>query len=123
MWAFHNSLDEYNLQSKEDLEKIKEEREPLDSPTCPHVKVQPEKQGKLFWLSGPPGSGKSTTCQLMARKCNFVYYEADCTMVFVNPFVDPDVDNPTMAAFQQKPLKVTLRLFKKEEMHTDKYKR
>ena len=66
----------------------------------------PGKKGKIFWLSGPPGAGKSTTCQLMARKHDFVYYEADATMQFINPFVDLNVDNPTVAAFAGKSLKV-----------------
>ena len=50
--------------------------------------------------------GKSTTGQLMSKKAGFVYLEADCTMNNVNPFVPPDVENPTLAAFQQKALKV-----------------
>merc|ERR1711997_191559 len=66
---------------------------------------QPENQGKLVWLSGPPGAGKSTTGQLMGKESGYVYYEADCTMQGLNPFVPLDSDNPTLAAFRQKPLK------------------
>ena len=62
--------------------------------------------GKVVWLSGPPGAGKSTTAQLMGRDAGYVYYEADCAMAFLNPFVPTNVDNPTLAAFQQMPLKV-----------------
>ena len=69
---------------------------------------QPEKQGKIFWLSGPPGAGKSTTCQLMARENGYVYYEADATTSFVNPFIDLEAENPSMATMQQKPVKVAL---------------
>ena len=92
-------------QSDEDLKKLSDEREPYEAPSCPY-KIQPENQGKLVWLSGPPGSGKSTTAQLMSREAGYVYVEADCTMCFLNPFVPPNVDNPTIAAFQQKALKV-----------------
>ena len=56
-------------------------------------------------MSGPPGAGKSTTAQLMGKKAGYVYYEADCSMV-LNPFVPTNVDNPTLAAFKQKPIKV-----------------
>ena len=77
-----------------------------NSRSCPHVKLQPKKQGKVFWLSGPPGAGKSTTCQLMAREKDFVYYEADATSSFVNPFVDLNADNPSMATMSQRPVKV-----------------
>ena len=35
------------------------------------------------------------------------YYEADCTMNGLNPFVPLDSENPTLAAFRQKPLKVS----------------
>ena len=64
--------------------------------------------GKVVWLSGAPGAGKSTTAQLMGRDAGYVYYEADCAMGFLNPFVPTDVDNPTLAAFKQKPLKVKI---------------
>ena len=37
----------------------------------------------------------------------YVYYEADCTLNCLNPFVPLDSDNPTLAAFRQKPLKVS----------------
>ena len=59
-----------------------------------------------FILSGPPGAGKSTTCQLMAKEAGYVYYEADCTTNNLNPFIGTDVENPTIASLKQKPLKV-----------------
>ena len=45
---------------------------------------------------------------MLGRHDDYVYYEADCTGNFLNPFVPTDVDNPTIAAFRQKPLKVTI---------------
>ena len=44
----------------------------------------------------------------MGKDAEYVYYEADCAMAFLNPFVPTDVDNPTLAAFKQKPLKVKI---------------
>ena len=74
--------------------------------SCPHITPKPEKPGRIFWLSGPPGTGKSTTCQLMARKKGFVYYEADATMGLINPFIDINTENPSLATMRGKPLKV-----------------
>ena len=76
--------------------------------SCPHITPRPGSPGKIYWLSGPPGAGKSTTCQLMARKKDFRYFEADCTMQLVNPFTDIHVDNPSVASFSSKSLKVSL---------------
>ena len=62
-------------------------------------------------MSGPPGAGKSTTAQLLARHDGYVYYEADCTLEVLNPFVPLDVENPTLAAHRQKPLKVSIYFY------------
>ena len=35
-------------------------------------------QGRMIWMTGAPGMGKSTTAQILARNHGFVYYEADC---------------------------------------------
>ena len=74
--------------------------------SCPGVKPCPETAGKIYWLSGPPGTGKSTTCQLMAKEGGFTYYEGDCIMQLLNPFVDVNAEDPAKAAFKQKPMKV-----------------
>ena len=74
--------------------------------SCPHITPKPGAPGKIYWCSGPPGAGKSTTCQLLARKNGYVYYEADATMQLINPFVPNDAENPSMAQIHQKSLKV-----------------
>ena len=104
-WGIMNELAILKWQSDEDLKKLSDDREPFETPSCSY-KIQPENQGRLVWLSGPPGAGKSTTAQLMGRDAGYVYYEADCTSSFLNPFIPTDVDNPTTAAFKQKALKV-----------------
>jgi len=103
-WGMWNCIETFTWQSDEDLEKLAEDRDPVEAPSC-HYKIQPENQGKLVWLSGPPGAGKSTTGQMMGKESGYVYYEADCTMQGLNPFVPLDSENPTLAAFRQKPLK------------------
>ena len=44
--------------------------------------------------------------QLMGSNHGYVYYDADCFGLCVNPFIDPHIENPTMVQFLQKPLKV-----------------
>jgi len=91
--------------SPEKLEELKEERDDVNTPSCPHITPTPEKKGKIYWISGPPGAGKSTTCQLLGRKQGFVYYEADAMLSFINPYIPLDVDNPSNAQKYQKALK------------------
>ena len=68
-------------------------------------KVQPENQGKIIWLMGSPGTGKSTTGQLLGRHHGYVYYEADSFAMLKNPFNDLSADNPTMNQVKMKFLK------------------
>ena len=62
--------------------------------------------GKIIWLSGPPGAGKSTSGLLLARKYGYVYYEADGFMFGVNPYIPLDATEPSLATMSQPPLKV-----------------
>ena len=101
-----NSIDVLEWLTEEDKAKLLDDREPSDNPTLPsYIKVQPQNQGKIIWFSGPPGSGKSTTAQLLAKNNGYVYYEADCLSLFVNPYIDIHTPNPSMAQINQKPLK------------------
>ena len=52
----------------------------------------------------PPGLGKSTLAQLLSREHGFVYYECDCFLGCRNPYIPPDVENPTLAQGKQKKL-------------------
>ena len=96
------------LLNETDLKELSENREAFEAPLH-HYKIQPENQRKLVWLSGPPGVGKSTTAQLLSKHAGFVYYEADCTASFLNPFIPPNEENPTAASFKQKPMKVIMQ--------------
>ena len=91
--------------SEEDIEKMRNDREPFQAPVCPY-KIQPENQGRLVWLSGPPGAGKSTTAQMLGKEAGYLYYEADAIMNYVNPFIPLDAKEATLAMIYQKGLKV-----------------
>ena len=68
-------------------------------------KIQPEKKGKIIWLSGAPGMGKSTSAQMLGRDHGYVYYEADCFAALKNPYIPLDVKDPSLAQIKQKILK------------------
>ena len=87
----------------EEAELIENDGDPIEAPPN-HYKVEPERQGRLIWISGPPGLGKSTSAQLLSREHDFVYYEADCFFGLRNPYILPDVENPTMAQGMQRKL-------------------
>jgi len=105
VWGLSNKLEEWVWLTPEAIQELKDDRDDIEAPSCPHITPQPGKAGKVVWLSGPPGSGKSTTCQLLATNQDYIYYEADCTCSLINPFVDLNADNPSVAAFMSKPLK------------------
>ena len=62
-------------------------------------------EGRILWLCGPPGTGKSTAAQIMARNYGYVYYEADTFNHMRNPFIDLNVNNPSLSQYGQKILK------------------
>ena len=90
--------------TEEEAAALEEEGDPIDAPPGDY-KIQPEYQGKLLWLTGGPGLGKSTSAQLLGRNHGYVYYEADCFAGVKNPYVPKDAESPTMAQVNQKPLK------------------
>merc|ERR1719210_1477558 len=90
--------------TEEELIALENDFDDIEAPPGPY-KVQPEKQGKIIWLSGAPGMGKSTSAQMLGRDHGYVYYEADCFMGLRNPYVPLDVENPTLASLHQKTLK------------------
>ena len=46
---------------------LRENGEDINAPACPYP-LRPEYQGRLVWLTGAPGSGKSTTARLLAKQ-------------------------------------------------------
>lgn len=100
----NNTLDELYMISEKDLQELIDSGDSLDNLSTPY-KIQPENQGKLIWISGPPGAGKSTTAQLFSRNNGYVYYEADCVMNHANPYIPKDRENPSMGQWYQNHIK------------------
>ena len=98
------SVDFLEWMSPEEFEVFLNSGDPADSPPS-NYKIQPENQGKLLWISGAPGLGKSTSGLLLSKKAGYVYYEADAFMGHMNPYVPTDVKEPSIAMCAQKFLK------------------
>ena len=99
-----NSVDVFDWMNDDELNEFISTGDPADA--YPHeYKEQPENQGKLVWLSGAPGLGKSTSGLLLGEKAGYVYYEADAFMNHMNPYVSLDAAEPSLAMMSQKFLK------------------
>ena len=90
--------------TEEEAVKAEEEGDPIDMPPGPYT-LQPHKVGKLLWITGYSGIGKSTTAQYLGRTRGFVYYETDCFSNIKNPYISLDVENPSLMQRMQRPLK------------------
>ena len=91
--------------SRDQFKSLADSGDPYDAPPS-HYKLQPEYEiGKLLWITGAPGLGKSTSGMQLSRNDGFVYYEADTFMNHLNPYLPSGVDEPTCASFKQNFLK------------------
>ena len=81
-----------------------EETDPVEAPSS-HYKPNPEKMGKLVWISGAPGFGKSTTARRMSETEGFVYYEGDCFMSHKNPYLPLGDESAIDALMVARPLR------------------
>ena len=104
VWNLANELDHFEKISEEDYSALKESGDPASAPSS-HYKIQPDFNGKLLWISGAPGLGKSTTGLILSKTADYVYYEADAFGSHVNPYIPPDAEEPSLATRKQKPLK------------------
>jgi gluconate kinase len=99
-----NCVDVFEWMSEEEFAEYVSTGDDVDA--YPHdYKIQPENQGKLVWLSGAPGLGKSTSGLLLGKNAGYVYYEADAFMSHVNPYVPLDAAEPSLATILQNFMK------------------
>jgi len=89
--------------SDEGAKKIETDGDPIDAPPCPY-KIQPENQGKFLWITGPQGTGKSTSAAMLGQHAGYVFYEGDCFGALRNPYIPVDVEEPSIAQIMQRPL-------------------
>ena len=64
-------------------------KQPVAAPELPYT-LNPDKQGKLVVLTGPPGSGKSTVAGMIAGNGSWIFYEGDGFLLGHNPYVFPN---------------------------------
>ena len=87
--------------------------DPLAAPPCPYPLV-PGAGGRLVWITGYPGTGKSTAAQIMARNhgqkafyysnylvlhipSGYVFFEGDCFGRLLNPYIPVMAENASLA--------------------------
>ena len=104
VFSITNEVGHFELMSEEEYLAFMNNADPADAPPS-HYKLQPEFQGKLIWVTGAPGLGKSTSGLYLSKMAGYVYYEADAWGMNVNPYIPPDVEEPSLATCKQKPLR------------------
>ena len=120
--VFHTFVGLWELDwvTEEEAERLANEGDLILAPSSSYP-LEPERQGKLLWITGlplskihqicppkiipgPPGLGKSTTAQLLSREHGYVYYEGDCFWALRNPYVPVDAKEATLAQLSQTKL-------------------
>lgn len=100
IWGWANSVDCFEWESDKSISNARKTGDPFDSPPS-HYEIRPEYQGRLLFITGAPGLGKSTTAQLLSKKEGYVYYEGDCFCFILNPYIPSDVKEPSLAMLKQ----------------------
>jgi len=76
----------------EAFEKFKNNTDPVDNIPNNYECKPP---GKLVWITGGTGMGKTTTSTYIKEKAGFVLYEGDCFLFGLNPYVGASAKGPS----------------------------
>ena len=105
IWSsMSNNVDVFEWISEEEYAKIRNSGDPFDAPSS-HYKIQPDNVGNLLWITGRPGTGKSTMAQHISKALGYVYYEGDAFLNLVNPYIPPNTNEPISSVGKQTRLK------------------
>ena len=64
--------------------------------------------------------GKSTSAQYLAKDHGFVYYEGDAFRLLLNPFINLESENPSLATSSQRLLRGDLLVtYSRESINSD----
>ena len=72
---------------EETFQKLKADTDPADNYPNTYT-PNPQNPGKIIWISGGTGMGKSTTSLSLKRKHGYILYEGDAFMFGCNPYID-----------------------------------
>jgi len=65
------------------------QKQSVAAPEVPYP-LRPGELGNIVFISGPPGSGKSTIAGIIANTDNWIHYEGDGFYLGFNPYVFPN---------------------------------
>jgi hypothetical protein len=71
---------------EEEKNSMINDKDPADDPPN-NYDPKPNQLGKILWLCGSTGMGKTTTAETFQEKEGFIYYEGDCFTFGLNPYV------------------------------------
>ena len=104
-WGICDKVYSFKKMSEENYVAFKDSADLENAPSS-HYKPIPEiANGNFIWISGAPGLGKSTSGLLLSKLFGYVYYEGDAFVDHTNPYIPPEVEEPSIAISGQKPLK------------------